>query len=204
LLQGLNFWSCCSAAFAPQTNLKEIIMLNTAPFAAANKAGLDALLGLSAKTLEGVEKLAALNLKVVKAGFGDVLETSRAAQSAKDPQALLALQAELMQPAAEKAAAYGRQVYDIVAATKAEVEKTAAAQTASVQNAIAGLIDAAAKNAPEGSGNGAALFKSAMAAANNAFDGLQKAGRQATEVAEANFAAVSGSVLKSTGKAKRA
>ena len=178
-------------------------MLNTTQFAAANKAGLDALMTLSAKALEGAEKLAALNLKVVKANFAEMTETSRAAQSAKDPQALLALQTELLQPAAEKAAAYGRQVYDIVASTKAEVEKVAAAQTASVQNAFASLIDAAAKNAPEGSANGTALFKSAMAAANNAFDGLQKASRQATEVAEANFAAVTSSVTKAAGKTKR-
>jgi phasin family protein len=177
---------------------------NTAPFVAANQAGLDALLTLSAKTFEGVEKLAALNLKVVKAGFSDVAETTLAAQSAKDPQALLALQAELLQPAAEKAAAYGRQVYDIVAGTKAEVEKLAAAQTASVQSTITGLIEAAAKNAPEGTPNGAALFKSAIAAANNAFDGMQKATRQATEAAEANFAAVTSSALKAGGKAKRA
>lgn len=177
---------------------------NTAPFAAANQAGFNALMGLSAKAFEGVEKLAALNLAVVKASLSEVAETSLAAQSAKDPQALLALQAELLQPAAEKAAAYGRQVYEIVASTKAEVEKVAAAQAASVQNAVVGLIDAAAKNAPEGSGNGVALFKSAFAAANNAFDGLQKATRQATEVAEANFAAVTGSVTKASGKAKRA
>jgi phasin family protein len=158
-------------------------MMNTttfAPFAAANKASLDALMGLSARAFEGIEKLAALNLKVVKSSFSEVAETSLAAQSVKDPQALLALQAEMLQPAAEKAAAYGRQVYDIVASTKAEVEKVAAAQTASMQNAVLGLIDAAAKNAPEGSGSGTALFKSAIAAANNAFDGLQKATRQAT------------------------
>jgi phasin family protein len=176
---------------------------DTAPFAAANKAGLEALMTLSAKAFEGAEKLAALNLKVVKAGFSEVAQTTRAAQAAKDPQALLALQAELLQPAAEKAAAYSRQVFDIVADTKAEVEKVAAAQAASVQSAIAGLVESASKNAPEGTPNGAAFFKSAMAAANNAFDGMQKATRQATEAAEANFAAVSGSVLKA-GKAKRA
>ncbi len=178
-------------------------MLNTASFAAANKAGLDAFLTLSAKAFEGAEKIAALNLKVVKAGFSDVAQTTLAAQSAKDPQALLALQGELLQPAAEKASAYGRQVYDIVAATKAEVEKVAAAQTANVQSAIASLVEAAAKSAPEGTPNGAALFKTAMAAANNAFDGIQKATRQATEAAEANFAAVTSSVLKTGAKAKR-
>ena len=39
--------------------------------------------------------------------------------------------------------------------------------------------------------------------ANNLFDGLQKAGRQATETAEANLAAVSRSAVKAAGKAKR-
>ena len=179
-------------------------MMNTTPFAAANKAGLDALMSLSAKAFEGAEKIAALNLSVVKASFSEVAQTTRAAQSANDPQALLALQAELLQPAAEKAAAYGGQIYDIVAQTKAEVEKLAASQTASVQSALASLVETAAKNAPEGAPNGSALFKSAMAAANNAFDGMQKATRQATEAAEANFAAVTGSVQKSLGNAKRA
>lgn len=178
-------------------------MLNTTSFAAANQANFDALLGLTAKAFEGVEKIAALNLQLVKTGLNEAVETSRAAQSAKDPQTLLALQAEMLQPAAEKAAAYGRQVYDIVAVTKAEVEKAAAAQAAGIQSLFAAAVDAAAKNAPEGSASGVALFKSAMAAANNAFDGVQKATRQATEAAEANYAAVTGAVVKSAGKAKR-
>ena len=50
-------------------------MLNT-EFAAANKANLDALLGLSAKAFEGVEQLAALNLGVVKASLDDAAESS--------------------------------------------------------------------------------------------------------------------------------
>jgi phasin family protein len=178
-------------------------MLNTEQFAATNKANLDAMLALTAKAFEGVEQLTALNLQVVKAGLGEAAETSLAAVSVKDPQSLLALQAGLLQPAAEKAAAYGRQVYDIVAATKAEVEKVAAEQAAAAQNSFIAAFDAAAKNAPEGSSSGIALFKSAMAAANNAFDGLQKASRQATEAAEANYTAVTGSVVKAAGKAKR-
>ncbi len=178
-------------------------MLNTAQFAATNKANLDTLLSFGAKAFEGVEQLTALNLQVIKASFGEAADFSLAALSVKDPQSLLALQAGALQPAAEKAAAYGRQVYDIVAAAKAEVEKVATEQAAGAQNAFIAAIDAAAKNAPEGSGNGVALFKSAMAAANNAFDGLQKATRQATDAAEANYTAVTGSVVKAAGKTRR-
>ncbi len=178
-------------------------MLNTAQFTATNKANLDAFLSLSAKAFEGVEQLTALNLQVVKASLGEAAEFSAAALSAKDAQSLMALQAGALQPAAEKVAAYGRQVYDIVATTKAQVEKVAAEQTSDVQNSFIAAIDAATKNAPEGSSSGVALLKSAMAAANNAFDGMQKAGRQATEAAEANYAAVTSSVVKAAGKAKR-
>ena len=177
-------------------------MLNT-EFAAANKANLDALLGLSAKAFESVEQLAALNLGVVKASLDEAAETSLAALSAKDPQSLLTLQAALLQPAAEKAAMYGRQVYDIAIAAKAEVEKVAAAQAAGLQTSFLAAVDAASKNAPEGFGGGIALFKSAIAATNNAVDGLQKAAQQATAAAEANYTAVTGSAVKAAGKAKR-
>ncbi|WP_372524428.1 TIGR01841 family phasin [Piscinibacter sp.] len=178
-------------------------MLNTAQFAATNQANLEVLLSITAKAFEGVEQLTALNLQAAKGSLDEAAETSLAALSVKDPQSLLALQAGMLQPAAEKAAAYGRQVYDIVAATKAEVEKVAAAQVAGVQKAVMDAIDAASKNAPEGSGSGIALFKSTIAAANNAFDSLQKASLQATEAAEANYAAVTSSAVKTGGKAKR-
>ena len=115
---------------------------------------------------------------------------------------LLALQAGSLQPAAEKAAAYGRQVADIVAGTKAEFEKAAAQSVAGAQNSFVAAFDAAAKNAPEGSASGIALFKSALAASTNAFDSLQKAAQQATDVAEANYAAATAAVTK-TAKGKR-
>ena len=178
-------------------------MLNTEQFATTNKANLEVVLGLSAKAFEGVEQLTALNLQVLKTGLGDAAETSLAALSVKDPQSLLALQAGLLQPAADKAAAYGRQVYDIVAVTKAELEKVAAEQAAGVQSSFIAAIDAATQNAPEGSATGISFFKSAFAAANNAFDSVQKATRQAAEAAEANYTAVTGSVVKAAGKSKR-
>lgn len=178
-------------------------MLNTEQFAATNKANIEILMGLGAKAFDSVEQLTALNLQVVKAGLGEATESTLAALSAKDPQSLLALQSALLQPAAEKSAAYGKQVYSIVADFKTDVEKFASEQAAAAQDAFVALVEAAGKNAPEGSGNGVALFKSALATANNAFAGLQKAGRQAAETAEANYAAVTGSVVKATGKAKR-
>lgn len=178
-------------------------MINTDQFVATNKANFDTLMGLTAKAFDGVEQLTALNLQVVKASLDEAAEAGRAVLSAKDPQALLALQAALLQPNTEKATAYGKQVSAIAAAVKADVEKVAAKQAAAAQGAFAALVESAGKNAPAGSEQGVEMFKQAMATATNALDSMQKAGRQVAETAEANYAAVASTVAKTTAKGKR-
>ena len=94
-------------------------------FAAANKANLETLFGLTSKAFEGVEKLVELNLQVAKATLSESVENTKAAMGVKDAQELLALQASLLQPSAEKAAAYSRHLYDIAQSTSSEFTKTA-------------------------------------------------------------------------------
>ena len=182
-------------------------MLTAEQMVAAQKANVETLFGLTNKAFEGVEKLVELNLQVAKAALGEVADNTRAALSVKDAQELLALQATLLQPAAEKAASYSRHLYDIAAATQAEVTKVAEAQFAEAQKNFASSVDAAMKNAPAGSENAVALVKSAMAAANNAYESVSKAAKQAADVAEANFTAVTNTAVKASQaatKAKRA
>jgi len=180
-------------------------MMTTEQMMAAHKSNVEILFGLTGKAFEGVEKLVELNLQVAKAAMSEVADTTRAALSVKDAQELMALQAGLLQPVAEKAAAYSRHLYDIAASTGAEVNKATEASTADAQKKFMSMVDTAVKNAPAGSENVVALVKSAVAAANNAFDGVQKATKQATDVAEANFQAISATAVKASqaGKAKR-
>ncbi|MFM2066504.1 MAG: hypothetical protein RLZZ584_1413 [Pseudomonadota bacterium] len=154
---------------------------------AASKQTIESLLELSSKAFAGVEKLVELNLQTARAGFDEGAEAAKAALSVKDAQELLTLQAGLVQPAADKAAAYGRQVYEIAAATQADITKLVEAQFASAQQQVSALVESAVKNAPAGSENAVALVKSAVAAANNAVETAQKAAKQAASVAEANF-----------------
>lgn len=171
---------------------------------AAHKANVETLFGLTAKAFEGVEKLVELNLQVAKTTLSEAAETTQAALAVKDVQELLALQAGLLQPAAEKAAAYSRHLYDIVSGTNAEVAKAAEAQLADGQKKVLALVDNAVKNAPAGSESAVALVKSAVAAANNAFESVNKAAKQATEVAEANFQAMTNQAVKATQGAVKA
>lgn len=170
---------------------------------AAHKSNVEVLFGLTNKAFEGVEKLVELNLQVARAAIGEAAENTKAALSAKDAQEFMALQASLLQPAAEKAAAYSRHLYDIAAATTAEVNKVAEATATETQSKFLSVVDSAVKNAPAGSENAVALVKSAVAAANNAFEGVQKAVKQATDVAEANFQAISASATKATQAATK-
>ncbi len=178
-------------------------MLTAEQVMAAHKANIETLFGLTGKAFEGIEKLVELNLQVAKTAMGEVAENTKAAMSVKDAQELLALQAGLLQPAAEKAAAYGRYVYDIAANTNADISKVAEAQATEAQKKFMSLVDTSVKNAPAGTENAVALVKSAVAAANNAYESVHKAAKQAADVAEANFQAMTTTAVKATQSATK-
>ena len=165
-------------------------MLTPEQILASHKANVETLFGLTNKAFEGVEKLVELNVGAAKAALNESATQTQAALSVKDAQELLTLQAGLFQPLAEKTVAYSRHLYDIASGTGAEFGKAAEAQAADAQKKFMAVVDNAAKNAPAGSETAVAMMKSAVAAANNAFESVQKAVKQANELAEANFNAV--------------
>ncbi|UUZ64664.1 TIGR01841 family phasin [Polaromonas sp. P1(28)-13] len=193
-------------------------MLTAEQILAAQKANVETLFGLSNKAFEGVEKLVELNVTASKAALSDVASHTQALLSVKDAQELLALQAGLIQPLAEKTAAHSRHLYDIASGTGAEFGKAFEAEAAEVQKRFAEFGKAfeanaaeaqkrfvalwanAAKNAPAGTDTAVAVLKSAVTAANNAFESVQKAVKQAGEVAEANFNTVATTAVNVTKK----
>ena len=60
------------------------------------------------------------------------------------------------------------------------------------------------KNAPAGSEAGVAMMKNAVSAANSAFESVQKAVKQASDVAEANFNAMTNTAINATKTAAAA
>ncbi|MCC2635685.1 phasin family protein [Ramlibacter sp.] len=181
-------------------------MLTVEQIMAAQKANVETLFGLTAKAFEGVEKLIELNVTASKLALQEAAESTQSALAVKDAQELLALQAAMFQPLAEKTAAYSRHLYDISTSTGAEFTKQFEVQVTDAQKKFLAVVDNAAKNAPAGSETAVAVFKSAVAAGNNALESVQKAVKQATDVAEANFNAVANTAVnasKTTGKAKR-
>ena len=169
--------------------------LTTEQILAAHKANVETLFGMTTKAFEGIEKLVELNVTASRAALQEAATHTQAVLNVKDAQELLALQASLFQPLAEKTAAYSRHLYDIASGTGAEFGKAVESKTSEVQKSFVGLVDNASKNAPAGSETAVAVIKSAVAAANNAFESVQKAVKQASDVAEANFNAVAATAV---------
>ena len=89
-----------------------------------------------------------------------------------------------------------RSVYEISAQTQEEFSKMLESQFGDFQKQVAGLLDKAAKSAPAGSDVAVAAVKSAIAAANSAFDNMNKAAKQVASIAEANVAAATNATVK--------
>jgi len=178
-------------------------MLTAEQIMASHKANIETLFGLTQKAFEGVEKLVELNVQATKAALAETANHAQAVMGVKDAQELLALQAGMVQPLAEKTAAYSRHLYDITSAAGAELSKTVESQTAEAQKKIEGLVESASKNAPAGSEAAVAAMKTAVAAANTAFESVQKAVKQASDMAETNFNTVSASAVNASKTATK-
>jgi phasin family protein len=167
--------------------------------AAAQKANLETLFGLTTKAFEGMEKLVELNMQVVKTTLAENVEHAKRTLTARDAQELVALQVSLIQPVAEKAVAYSRHVYEIAADTQSEFTRVAEAQLAESSRNVQSLADFTI--APAGSESTVAIVKSAISAANNAYESVQKATKQAVEIAESNFQAAATAATKAAQQA---
>lgn len=165
-------------------------------FIATQKSSMEALTGMSAKAFASFEKLVELNMAASKAVLSESMSNLQALTSAKDAQALLALQSAMVKPLTEKATSYSRHLYDIVLAAGADFSKAFEASTAESQKNVTALLENSLKNAPAGSEAAVAVIKSAMTAGNTAVETAQKSAKQAAQLVESNINSLSSSSQK--------
>ena len=172
-------------------------MLKINTFADANKASVDTLFGMSSQALQVAEQLAALNLQAIKTSTAEFAQLIQAALSAKSPTDLVDMQTAALQAAPQKALGYATQVKEIFAATAAGLRSAVEAQVADVQAKFLEAVNGLLNNIP-GSESALALVKSAVAAANNAYDGMNKASKQVFDAVDANVTEVAETGLQTS------
>lgn len=165
-------------------------MLFTVPedVTAQAKTNFDKALRFGETTADATEKLFELNVRTAKAAGADVVSQIKALTAAKDVQELTSLQTSFAQANAEKAVGYARAVYGWATEAQGEVSKLFEAQLAEFNKTVADAIDRAAKSAPSGSEFAFAALKSAVTTANQAYDVLNKAGKQVAAYTETTLA----------------
>ena len=168
------------------------------------KSNIESAIALSQTAFSGIEKFIDLQLKVGRATLEELTAKSQEALELKDPQDAVAFASSLAQPNAEKAIAYGRHIYDIIAAIQAEFTKAGEAQIAQTQRKISEFVDNFSKNAPAGSESAIALLKSTVAASNSTYDSISKAAKQVADIAESNIAAAAKAGFKASAAANDA
>lgn len=155
----------------------------------------------AAKTLEGFQKLAALNMQTAKATLEESSEQIRALLAARDAKALTELVTSFAQPAPEKFTAYAKAVHAITRQANGELTAMVEKQIADSNRQLAEAIEALAKSAPAGSEGALDFIRQALAAAQAAHEQVNAATRQFMQMAEAN---VEGAVKATTTRgAKR-
>ncbi|MDX5364062.1 MAG: phasin family protein [Pseudazoarcus pumilus] len=172
--------------------------------AAANKANLEAFVSIANSAFANAEKLAALNLSAARAVVEDGISNARSLMGVKDVQELFTLQGTLGKPLVEKAVSYNRSLYELATSNQEQMTKLFDKQVGELNKAFTGLIDKAAESAPAGSDVAFAAMKSAMAAANSAYDSVNKVAKQVAELAEANVSAATDATVKAVGAASKA
>ena len=171
--------------------------------AAAQKANLETLSGLTNQALQSIERLVELNLAIAKQSLSDSVNNAKKALEVKDIQQLLAHQAETVQPIAEKIISYSRHLYELAHETQDSFTKSAEKEFAANQKKMNALVEEWTKNAPPGSDAAVQALKQAIASAKNVYETSQKAVKHAVEVAQTNINTAVDVVSKNAGYATK-
>lgn len=171
-------------------------------FSAATKANIDAQLAMftafTSKAMEGVEKMVELNITAAKTSSEEFQAMAKQLLSAKDAQEFINLTTASAQPNTEKLLGFAQNCASIVTSTGTEFTKETEKHAAELNRKVVSFIDELAKNAPAGTENGIAMFKSAFGTANAALEQGTKAVKQVAEQIETNVNTAVSQISKST------
>lgn len=168
---------------------------NLSQYSSASNAFFDSQLdtfnAVANTLLQGAQKIITLNMAASKASGEDATAAAKELLTSKDPHAFFALATELAKPIVEKVAAYNHHLTDILSATKADFTKLADAQAAQLRSTVGNFVSAIAKDAPDGAQGAVALLKSSVENANDGYEKMHSATKQAIDATEEHGAKAS-------------
>jgi phasin family protein len=174
----------------------------TDPFAGANQAAIEQFQHFAKLSLANVEKFAGMGLEAARES---VVLATRHAQSlagARDVNEVIALNQAALEPALKRAYTYSRSAFEAAAETNNEVKRILEKQTEQLNTAALAALEEAFKHAPAGSETVVANVRSAIAAAQSAYDNLAAINKQIYDTVERTVEQSVATAQAATSKSK--
>jgi len=178
-------------------------MIKVDQLTAANEAASEQFTHFAQLSLANLEKFAELGLGAARDSVEIATKHAQSLASARDVHEVIAINSAAVEPALKRAYAYSRTAYETVAETNDEVKRVFEKQTAELNKAAIAALEEAFKYAPAGSESVVGNVKSAIAAAQSAYDNLASINRQIYDTVEKTVEQNVTTVKAAASKAKR-
>jgi len=159
-------------------------MIKIDQFTAANEAAIEQFSYFAKLSLANVEKFAELGLGAARESVVLATKHAQSLASAKDVNEVFAINSSALEPALKRAYTYSRTAFEAASETNNEVKRVLEKQNAELQRAAIAAIEESMKYAPAGSETVVANVKSAIAAAQSAYDNLAAVNKQIYDTVE--------------------
>jgi len=159
-------------------------MLKIDQMTAANEAAIEQFSYFAKLSIANVEKFAELGLGAARESVALATKHAQSIAGARDANEVFALNSAAVEPALKRAYALSRTAFETAAETSNEVKRVVEKQNAELQKAAVAAIEEAMKYAPAGSETMVANVKSAMAAAQSAYDNVLAINKQIYDTVE--------------------
>ena len=159
-------------------------MLKIDNLTAANEAAIAQFSQFAQVSLANLEKFAQLGLSAARENVEQAAAHAQALAGAKDVHEVIAINSAAVEPVLKRAYAYSRTAYEAAAETNGEVKRVFEKQAAEYNRAAVAALEEAFKYAPTGSEGVIDNVKTAMAAAQSAYNNFASINKQIYDTVE--------------------
>ena len=169
---------------------------------AANEAAITQFTQFAQLGLMNVERFATIGLDAARESVEQAAAHAQSLAGAKDVHEVIALNSAALEPVMKRAYFYSRTVYETAAETNNEVKRVMEKQAAEYNRAAVAALEEAFKYAPAGSETVVENVKTAIAAAQSAYNNLAAINKQVYDTVEKSVEQNLATVKSATSKAK--
>ena len=173
-------------------------MIKIDQFSAANQAAIEQFAHFAELSLGNIEKFTELGLGAARESITQATRHAQSLASAHDVNELVAITSAAVEPAMKRAYTYSRTAYETAAASNGEVKRVLEQNTAQLNKAAIAALEEALKYAPAGSESVVSNLKTAIAAAQSAYDNMTTINKQIYDSVEKNVATVQSATKRAT------